>query len=217
MARVPILHPKLVSSSVMCILCTAEHSKDSQSVTRLCQRVDLLLPFVFRLHFSISGAAACPHSCSSLKCTSFLQATDLADERGTWSWVEASSPGSSRLYAKHGFETVHECVLEPGCPPLFFMERAPGSIEIGPCPVYVPYAYSTAEPARAMSGLSVSAVTLWGNLLIPIEVHGSRLGTGWHACTLTRVVSAQLILLSTHLVLKHQCMPKADSSRRNVS
>lgn len=91
------------------------------------------------------------------------------------------------------------------------------SIEIGPCPVYVPYAYSTAEPARAMSGLSVSAVTLWGNLLIPIEVHGSRLGTGWHACTLTRVVSAQLILLSAHLVLKHQCMPKADSSRRNVS
>lgn len=53
------------------------------------------------------------------------KATSLADEQRRWSWVEASSPGSSRLYAKHGFKTVHECVLQPGCPPLFFMERAP--------------------------------------------------------------------------------------------
>ena len=59
-------------------------------------------------------------------CTVYsLQATDMADDQGKWCWVEASSPGSSKLYAKHGFETVHQCVLQPACPSLFFMQRAP--------------------------------------------------------------------------------------------
>ena len=54
-----------------------------------------------------------------------LQGTDIADDQGKWCWVEASSPGSSKLYAKHGFKTVYECILQPGCPSLFFMQRAP--------------------------------------------------------------------------------------------
>ncbi|DBB08345.1 TPA: hypothetical protein ACH3X3_008506 [Trebouxia sp. C0006] len=52
-------------------------------------------------------------------------ATKVADKHGKWSWVEATSPGSRNLYARHGFETVHESVLQPGCPVLYFMQRAP--------------------------------------------------------------------------------------------
>ena len=61
----------------------------------------------------------------SLRESVIMQATATADKQGKWCWVEASSLGSSILYARHGFKTVHECVSEPGCPVVRFMERGP--------------------------------------------------------------------------------------------
>ena len=39
--------------------------------------------------------------------------------------ASAASAAAAAHSSKHGFEIVHECVLQPGCPSLFFMQRAP--------------------------------------------------------------------------------------------
>lgn len=46
---------------------------------------------------------------------------EFAGQQSRSVWLEASTPASSRLYARHGFQTWKEFAGEEGAPPLIGM------------------------------------------------------------------------------------------------
>jgi ribosomal protein S18 acetylase RimI-like enzyme len=53
------------------------------------------------------------------------------DQTKTAAYLEASTEGSSRLYARHGFSVTSELRMTPDCPPVWLMWRNPQPESLG--------------------------------------------------------------------------------------